>query len=557
MAAFTQVDPANPQDVTSFHAQEVGLSEDEPHFRIGYLDPPPGWQTQPPVGDLTDSAGVGIVGKVGKVLRNYDMPRYLSSKISAHRIEAYFRLHPKFSYDDIEARQPSWCPPLNRHSFSNVRLRKGRKPFNARCFFRSCSYPPKVDVEFVESLSVLQIMLNTGWVVTPRGIHDPKNPGRLYPLNQFLHGERWHTPSVEIAEALAESNRLKALAVSHGKSHWRELPSQLLPREWWQRTKGAKAGNGSATGGVQLNNGLTTGGSRPTKRKSTTPELDDDGPESNIQSSKRLRVTSGLSVSDQTKAKTAKSKGKRVREYSDDEDESGDDEEGKISSRPVKRVRTRADATVGEAGVPGMEYQDCGLSRSTQGQGDTARSGRITRSGKLRDFSGAKKLGKIASSGLTRSDVTANANRASFQGQPLPEERASRGNLGSHIRINETFYNYGYEGGNRAALPGPPSLSDQYPSLDMNPSTGSSNPYYALGYRASTRRETSNSRQSNDEAERSGNPMESAYGYGARNGRRMSDETLGYGHTRRSHFVSDALSRTTEVRLIYQSGKPH
>lgn len=549
MATSTRVDPANPQDVTSFQAQEVGLSENEPHFRMGYLDPPPDWQIQAPVGDLTDSAGVGIIGKDGKVLRNYDMPRYLSSNISAHRIEAYFRLHPKFSYDDIEARQPSWCPPLNRHSFSNVRLRKGRRPFNARCFVRACSYPPKVDVELVESLSMLQIMLNTGWIITPRGIHDLKHPGRLYPLDQFLHGERWHTPSVEIAQAIAESHRLKALAITHGKSHWRELPNQLLPREWFQRTKGAKVGKGSRDGGVHLNNGLTMGGLRPMKRNPATAELDtDDGTETSNQSSKRPGSPSRLSVGHQAKAKTANSRQKPISEDCADEDGSQDDDEGyRVKSRPLKRLRTRANATVGEAGVHGAEYQGSRLSRSTQEQGEIPRSGRITRSSKLGNSSGARKLGKIASSGLTSSDVTASANSLSFGGHSLLNDPLYKRDFESHISIDETSHMHGHRAGDRTGLRGTASMSSQYPNLDTDASIGPSNPYFALGYRPVTQGETSFGGQPNLHARASGNLLDSDYRYGDRDGEARPDGPPDYGHTRSDEHVSKWLNPKYEI----------
>lgn len=482
MASIAQLppaDPANPKDLTSFHVQEVGLSEDEPHVRLGYLDPPPGWITQPAVGDLTDSSGSVVTGKDGKPLRNYDMPRYLSSKISPHRVDAYFRLHPKFSYDDIEARQPSWCPRLSRNMLNNDRLRKGRRPFSARCWTSTCSYPSKVDVEFVESLSMLQTMLNTGWVVTPRGIHNPKSSDRLYPLDQFLHGERWHTPSVEVAGALTESRRLKALAAAHGKSHWRELPDELLPREWFTRTRAAKARKG-LTDGVVESNGALTRGPRVLKRTITTVTLGaGENAESDFPSSKRRCSASMHAANPQTKANATSSKRKRTREDFNNENVTEDDEEDGTSVRPLKRVCARTNAIDKKAETPDIRYKESSVSRGAQEQRETIFSGTFARSGNPWNSSDAGRLAKIEKAGSRDRDAAPNTNIMSIGGEPLPGDQPHMVGFGHTIssRRSSELDKSGH-GVSSRNMPQKTSSRDQYASLHANAPNKAARPYY-------------------------------------------------------------------------------
>ncbi|KAL9121669.1 MAG: hypothetical protein Q9187_001768 [Circinaria calcarea] len=411
------------------------------------------------------------------------MPRYLSSKISPHRVDAYFRLHPKFSYDDIEARQPSWCPRLSRNMLNNDRLRKGRRPFSARCWTSTCSYPSKVDVEFVESLSMLQIMLNTGWVVTPRGIHNPKNSNRLYPLDHFLHGERWHTPSVEVAEALADSHRLQVLAAAHGKPHWRELPGELLPREWFKRTRAAKARKGFTDGVVEQNSALT-GGPRAIKRTLTTVKLDaEESAESDFPSSKRSCSAPMRNAKHQTKVKTASSKRKRVLEDLNDENVTKDDEEeGRASLRSLKRVCARANATDGEAETLDVGYKRFRVSKSAQEQRETVLSGRLTRSGNLGNSDDAGRLVKIERARLTDHDPVPKGNIMPSAGELLPGDRPHRISFEHtmHSRRSSEPDKLSYGVGSQE-LPQKIPSRNQYANLYADALTKAAQPYYRDG----------------------------------------------------------------------------
>ena len=239
------VDPSNPRNVTSFHRNEIGWSIKTPAPSLGRLDPPREWHTSDRVPNIKDPAtGRDILDPNGVPIPDYQfLPRYLSSNLEWFRVEAYFREHKDMSYYHIWQRQPLGTPMptlKERNSMNNMRLRKARRPYNARCWTKKGQYPPKILVELVEGLSQTQLLLNTTWVVTPNAI---KQPGvdRFLPLTMYLDGYPAHTPSAEVRAALAESHRLQALANTHNVSHWSELPKHLLPRAWFGRTRNQQA----------------------------------------------------------------------------------------------------------------------------------------------------------------------------------------------------------------------------------------------------------------------------------------------------------------------------
>ena len=242
------VDPTNPHNGTSAHPNEIGWSIRTPGAILGRLDPPRAWATRNRVPNLMDPAtGRAVLDSNGEVIPDYPfLPRYLSSNVEWFRIEAYFRAHKDMSYYAIWQRQPRGTPmptSKQRNSMNNMRLRKARRPYNARCWTKKANYPPKILVELVEGLSQTQLLLNTTWIVTPHAIQQP-GTNRLLPLDMYLDGAQVHTPSSEVRAALAESHRLQALAKSHNFSHWSELPKHLLPNAWFGRTRAKQSQRG-------------------------------------------------------------------------------------------------------------------------------------------------------------------------------------------------------------------------------------------------------------------------------------------------------------------------
>lgn len=239
------VDPSNLQNLTSFHRNEIGWSSKTPAASLGRLDPPRDWHNLARVPHMKDPVtNRTILDTNGVPIPDYPfLPRYLSSNLEWFRVEAYFREHPDMSYYHIWQRQPIGTPVptvKERNRMNNMRLRKARGPYNARCWARKGQYPPRILVELVEGLSQTQLLLNTTWIVKPRAIQQP-GADRLLPLNVYLDGYPVHTPSAEVRAALAESHRLQALASSHHLSHWSDLPRNLLPNAWFGRARTQQA----------------------------------------------------------------------------------------------------------------------------------------------------------------------------------------------------------------------------------------------------------------------------------------------------------------------------
>ncbi|MCJ1286718.1 hypothetical protein MMC26_006064 [Xylographa opegraphella] len=234
-------DPNNPLDITWPILREVGWSANRPPHILGRLDPPASWYDETIVSYMTDTAGNLVLDASGDPIREFGvpMPRYLSSKLpklEAWRLEAYFRSSKAFSYRDMWARQPNWVtPPTAKatNAYGNILSRHGRDPFNARCWsLKHSKKPSKAAVKLLEKLTQVQLDHNTTWVVTPAGIHPPKLPNFLIPLDSFTEEGYPHTPSPEVQTALTESRRLMQLARATGKTTWHELESNQLPLRW-------------------------------------------------------------------------------------------------------------------------------------------------------------------------------------------------------------------------------------------------------------------------------------------------------------------------------------
>ena len=257
------VDSTNPRDQTSWLSTEVTFDHKTPP-ELGRLDPPAGWATQPKPEPLTNENGRIIIDRDGRPILDWGIPRYISSNISIKRMEYWFRKHPRFSYHDIWARQPSWVPKptlSEKNAVSNRRWREVRRPLRTRCFLSrspgvtkvsgssacmmgvSTAYTTRVlihslfqeMVEFVEGLTPQQLVKNTSWDITPDGIVEPGNARHILPLNYFCDNGLNHVPSKEITDALAELSRLQGLAIQNGVDHWTQLHEKLLPHEWFMR----------------------------------------------------------------------------------------------------------------------------------------------------------------------------------------------------------------------------------------------------------------------------------------------------------------------------------
>lgn len=131
------MDPTNPNDETSFLANQATWSATNLPTILGQLDPPPGWSTVPRPQQLQENGQK--VFRDDKPIWAYDIPRYIASpaNLEIWRIEAWFRTHRTLSYDDIWARQPSWVPKptkAQKNALNQKRLREVRKPLNSRAW---------------------------------------------------------------------------------------------------------------------------------------------------------------------------------------------------------------------------------------------------------------------------------------------------------------------------------------------------------------------------------------------------------------------------------------
>ena len=251
---------------------------------FGFLDPPAAWSSQTHVPVMLDHAGNPLPPVNGSDIRAFPfLPRHLQANLESWEIEWYFRQSSLMNYDDLRARQPAHLgrlTPAQKNGLNNKRHRQARTPNNARCWSnRYHGRPPKTLVLQVESLSQEQLDHNTGWVrVLNGGWHQPGQPHNVVPLFHFLVNGYPHTPSTEVTDAIALSNRLNALATQQGLGHWLDLPDQFLPTEWRMRLRGSRAptnlpllGTATAPGQATATVPAITSGSAPAIVSATTP----------------------------------------------------------------------------------------------------------------------------------------------------------------------------------------------------------------------------------------------------------------------------------------------
>ena len=263
----------------------IDFCSEFPPPTLGQLDPP----TRRPKGDpqpLLDAAGsVRTHSSNGLVLRSFPgLPDSFPQLPAMWQVETWFRLWPKFSYQDVNARMPHGTPKWQRtykNSLNNRRMREARREFNCRDWSgRHSQVSSKTLVEFVSRLSTAQLHRNTSWVITSAGIHPPNCPTALLPQDYFIQasGGVAHTASSEVTEALTLLHQLNATAHARGEADWTKLKQTDLPRQWFGRVKKEEAGSdeenkpapkrkreeGANAGGANAGNGGNTlAGSNP------------------------------------------------------------------------------------------------------------------------------------------------------------------------------------------------------------------------------------------------------------------------------------------------------
>ena len=241
------IDSRNPNDATTPLPSESNWSQTVLPPVLGRLDPSPNFFNIKTTTYLTDpKTKEAILDADGNRIKDFaNIPPCISTKVEPWRVEAYFRLHGDFTYQDLWARQPRWHPKPNnpaKNRLNNVRARKVRKPLNMISW--STTYkgrPPKTLVETVERLTSKQIDQNTTWHVTPHGIVQPGNPDHILPLGYYLENSIPHTPSKEVSAALELLRKLQAKAAAQGKRHWSKLSSKDLPNGWSARVSKNRA----------------------------------------------------------------------------------------------------------------------------------------------------------------------------------------------------------------------------------------------------------------------------------------------------------------------------
>ena len=215
---------------------------------FGFLDPPPAWNHTTHVPPLRDAFGRLLPPVNGTKIRDFPfLPRELPPRLEPWEMEWYFRQSCQLTYNDLRARQPPELGALTnkqKNALNNQRHRQGRLPYNSRSWSnRYYGRPTKKLLELVDNLSQRQVDWNTTWTWIPGGgWHQPSNPANSVPVDYFLLSNRWpHVPSQEIVDAQLTLTNLRALAVQHGSGSWKNLPKDLLPREWGMRVSRTRA----------------------------------------------------------------------------------------------------------------------------------------------------------------------------------------------------------------------------------------------------------------------------------------------------------------------------
>ncbi|MCJ1244979.1 hypothetical protein MMC30_002180 [Trapelia coarctata] len=241
MASAQATDPRNPNNITTPLPSESAWSNTVMPPILGCLDHAPDFFKKKTNTFLKDpTTNKEILDADGNPIKDFaNIPPCISTNVEPWRVEAYFRLHGDFTYNDLWARQPTWQPKpdgATKNKLNNLRARTVRVPLNMRAWStRYKGRPPKTLVETVESLDSKQLDQNTTWDITPRGIVQPGNPNHILPFGCFLNDNVPHTPSKEVVAALELSRKLQAKAAAQGKRHWSELSSNELPEGWMAR----------------------------------------------------------------------------------------------------------------------------------------------------------------------------------------------------------------------------------------------------------------------------------------------------------------------------------
>ena len=242
-----------------------------------YITVPESKYANLPVQDLVEDGKI-IKSDEDNTVRDFEiLPRHISLDVPGWLVEAWRRLDPRISYQDIlDRQQADHSLGLIKHSknaLQNHCRRECRKVLNTWVQYGRRSEPHRTEVESIEELSYENVVLNTTlnrssiaphrlvkvslerksaeslyyakpFTVTPENILET-----TFPLKHFLIDGQPCVMHSEMWAAWEMSLILMERALLHGKSHWSKLERACLPITWFDRTKTKTSPNETFDGG--------------------------------------------------------------------------------------------------------------------------------------------------------------------------------------------------------------------------------------------------------------------------------------------------------------------
>ena len=184
---------------------------------LGMFEPPPSRDAQTAPGAIPDPSGSGALQNQQNRLVLRDFPQVPQAapdrpQLFGQQAETWFRLNRHFGYEDVNARvqEARWegrQGGQQRNTVNMSRRRNGRDENRAVDWTslrsRVDSRPPHIVVTVIARLTPVQIAHNTTWTVTAAGIHPPRRPNYLLPLDTFLENGQAHRPGPVALRVLA------------------------------------------------------------------------------------------------------------------------------------------------------------------------------------------------------------------------------------------------------------------------------------------------------------------------------------------------------------------
>ncbi|KAI9849780.1 MAG: hypothetical protein M1838_006246 [Thelocarpon superellum] len=259
-------DVSDPEDYTSFVPEQATWTEWTLPAIAGQLRPASNfsgllgisltklYEGQTPV---TDGAG--------RQLNDFPfLPRRISRQVESWRLEMWFRMDTRLSYNDIWGRMApgerrprqsrSWCNGLN---MSRTRWREANK---AMCWVTRRDHITKTEVKTLEHLSEAQVAANTNWILQDDGsiVQPPPPQGIVHFQAQPFPGPQPAMTTRDLRrmqQGQRELARLLPIAASEGK-HWTALDPVHFDRTWTDRkTSAARSQANAASGGNVVTSG--------------------------------------------------------------------------------------------------------------------------------------------------------------------------------------------------------------------------------------------------------------------------------------------------------------